>query len=105
MIYLVLFVHFIADFVLQTDKQARGKSSSFYWLTQHLMVYTICLLPFGWKYALINGAVHWVVDYCSSRGTSYFYKKGDTHNFFVVVGLDQLIHTSTLVATMPLIGW
>lgn len=105
MIYLVLLVHWIADFVLQTDKQAKGKSTSIYWLSKHLAVYTACLLPFGWKYALLNGSAHWVVDFFSSKASSYFYKKGQVHNFFVVVGFDQFLHVAILIYTMPLIAW
>lgn len=100
MIYLVIWTHFIADFILQSDKMAQGKSSSNKWLTMHILVYTLPLCLFGWKYALINGAAHWCVDYCTSRASSYMYKNNRIHDFFVVVGFDQAVHLSTLIYTM-----
>jgi len=105
MIYLVLIVHWIADFILQTDQMAINKSTSFKWLSSHVGVYTLALLPFGPSFALINGLTHFMVDYVTSKFTSYLWKKNDRHNFFVVVGLDQLLHTSILIITIPLIGW
>ena len=95
-------MHWFADFVLQTDKQAKNKSSSNYFLSMHLLTYTLAMLPLGVRYAVLNGLLHFVVDYCTSRATKHFYKKGDIHNFFVVVGLDQAIHMSCLVYLLPL---
>lgn len=101
-IILVLWVHWLADFVLQTDKMARGKSKSNKWLSIHIAVYTLPLLVFGWKFALFNGACHWVIDYFTSRMTSKLWAKQDVHNFFVVIGLDQALHTTLLVLSL---GW
>jgi len=103
MIFLVIWAHFFCDFVLQSDKMARGKSKSNKWLAIHIAVYTAPLMLFGWQFALVNGATHFVVDYFSSRASSYLWAKRDAHNFFVVIGADQAIHLSILVATMPLI--
>ena len=112
MIYLIIFSHFVADFVLQSDWMAKNKSKSWKALSLHISTYTIALsIPLMFAstikasllYALINGAVHFVVDAITSRMTSKLYAKGDVHNFFVVVGLDQAIHMSTLVATMEIL--
>lgn len=96
----VIWIHWIADFVLQSDKMARGKSSSLKWLSIHIAVYTLPLLIFGWKYALFNGAMHWIIDLFSSKATSYLWKKQDVHNFFVVIGLDQALHMTLLVLSL-----
>ena len=103
MLYAVIWVHFIADFMLQTDKMATNKSTSWKWLSSHVSVYMFSMMIFfGWEFAVINAAAHFVVDAITSRMTSYLWKKGDRHNFFVVIGLDQVIHTSILIATLPL---
>lgn len=103
MIYLVLVVHWIADFIAQTDWQAKNKSKNWKALSSHIFVYTLFLTPFGIKFALINGLSHFIIDFFTSRFTGYFFKKGDYHNGFVVVGLDQLLHTMILISTLQFI--
>lgn len=105
MIYLILIAHLVGDFFFQTDKMATNKSTSNKWLASHIMAYTSCLLPFGLTYALVNGLTHYAVDYVSSRFTSYYYKKGDRHKFFGVIGIDQTVHVMILIATIPLSMW
>jgi len=111
MIYLIIFSHWIADFIAQSDWMAKNKSKSWKALSFHILAYTGSLATLlslvhpetAWKYALINGAAHFVVDAITSRITAKLYAKGDVHNFFVVIGLDQAIHMSTLVATVPVL--
>lgn len=117
-ILLIIWAHFVADFILQNDKMAQNKSTSNIWLTNHIMVYSSAMLgimsPFVYfmdaanshvqllwllVWVAINGALHWITDWCSSRATSYLWQKGDRHNFFVVVGADQAIHLSTMIVT------
>lgn len=60
-------------------------------------------------FVLVNAALHFATDYFTSRWTSRLLKQWldgsmqdsrHVHNFFVVIGLDQLIHHVTLAATM-----
>lgn len=104
MIYAVLFTHFVADFMLQTDQMARGKSKSNKWLSLHILAYSAPFLIFGWQYALANGASHFAIDYCTSRLSSRMWQQQRTHDFFVVIGFDQFLHAAILIATMPLIN-
>lgn len=106
----LLAVHWFADFVLQTHWQASNKSKRIGALARHVGVYTFTLAVFSaiifgqnaaWVYFVaINGSLHFVTDYFTCRWSSRLFAKQDWHNFFVVVGLDQLIHQTTLAATM-----
>lgn len=96
---LIFFLHWIADFILQSDWMARNKSSSNKALALHAAVYSIPFLIIGFWYAVVNGILHSLVDYFTSRESSKRWQSGEVHNFFVVVGLDQFIHMCTLVVT------
>ena len=98
-ILVLVWVHFIADFIFQSDYVAKGKSSSNSILLYHVSLYSLPFYFFGWKFALINAALHFVVDWCTSRCTSYLWKKNERHWFFVVIGLDQALHMTCLFGT------
>jgi hypothetical protein len=95
----LVWIHFIADFLLQSDNMAINKSISNKWLTIHVFTYSLLFVMFGWKFWLITFVFHFVTDYITSRGTSYLWKKNERHWFFVLIGLDQAIHLTTLFLT------
>lgn len=97
MLVILVWLHFLADFVLQTDRMALNKSSSNLWLGLHAITYMLPFFMFGVLFALFNGAVHFAVDYITSRGTSRLWKKNERHWFFTLIGLDQAIHITTLI--------
>jgi len=101
----VLVIHWVADFIMQTDDMAKGKSSSNKWLLAHTGTYTLVMLAatLSPMYAVVNGIVHTIVDYITSRISSKLWAKGETHWFFVVIGFDQLVHVVTLIATYGLL--
>ena len=114
----LLVVHWVADFVLQTHWQAQNKSKNLNALGRHVGVYTIALLftvPFifpgdltthsarWFVFVVWNGLFHFATDFVTSRMSSRLYAKQDWHNFFVVIGFDQLVHQLTLAGTMILI--
>jgi hypothetical protein len=115
----ILVTHFIGDFVLQTDWMAQNKSKNWEALSAHVQAYgsalTLGLLPLfmivSFKagmigavfFLVINTLAHFATDAVTSRWTSALWAKGDRHNFFVVIGLDQLIHSLTLLITLRLI--
>lgn len=105
-IILIIFVHWIADFVLQSQKMSMNKSKSNYWLLIHVSIYSITWALVGviffifYKVALfvaITFICHFITDYFTSRCTSKLYKQGKYHNFFLVIGIDQFIHYSQLI--------
>ncbi len=119
MIYLVLFAHFVADFIFQKDEDAKNKSKSFMHLLNHILDYDFAftivlslgilllgkfsLMPIIY-YTLLNSAIHLVVDYFTSKASAHYWSKQEAHNFFVVIGFDQFLHAVTLVVTLPLLG-
>ena len=124
----IVFAHWFSDFVLQSGWMATNKSKNWLALGSHVATYTasLCftmmttgalLVPIVYDdapnaviYAMtprafylwvaINGVLHFVTDAITSRITSKLWVKGDMHNFFVVVGFDQLIHYTCLFATL-----
>jgi hypothetical protein len=110
-ILFLLAVHWFADFVLQTDWQAANKGKNLSALSQHVGVYTsalgissILLFPFSpmrWAtFTILNGSLHFITDFATSRVLAKRAKSDNPHGFFIIIGLDQLIHQITLVTTM-----
>lgn len=106
----LLAAHWAADFVLQTDWQAQNKSKSVVALASHVFTYTLamfgaCIIWFGMStmlvwFMVINALLHFITDYFTSRRTALLWKRQERHNFFAMVGFDQLIHQITLAGTM-----
>nr|CAB4128794.1 Bacteriophage phiKZ, Orf197 [uncultured Caudovirales phage] len=103
-IFLLIWLHFICDFILQTDRMAQHKSKSNRWLAVHIAAYSAPMLLLGWRFAAVNAVLHFATDWVSSRATSRLYAAGERHWFFVVIGADQAVHLSCLVATIPMIA-
>ena len=116
---LILLIHFLADFALQTHEQAqkKGQGKSFWnrWLAYHVGVYTLIwgvtfwFLPLQhgldniWTWLLFMlsiGVPHYVTDYLTSRIGKPFWESGDFHNGFVVVGFDQVVHYLCLLVVL-----
>jgi hypothetical protein len=109
-ILLLAAIHFVADFLLQSDWMAVNKSKSWSALAAHIYVYSctflLCLLrlthlsaPLVINFVMIAGVCHYVTDALTSRITSYLWAKEERHWFFVTIGFDQLLHTIQLVLT------
>jgi hypothetical protein len=106
----ILLIHWLADFALQTHKQAINKSTDWVYLTFHVATYSLCWLLAGyalfgvWSTAIaifnITFISHWITDYCTSRIGKLFWDKKDLHNGFVIVGFDQILHLIQLYYTI-----
>jgi isoprenylcysteine carboxyl methyltransferase (ICMT) family protein YpbQ len=112
---LFIYAHYVCDFICQTNAMALGKSKSNFWLTMHVITYMAAfILPASmifWMFApgvsfavvcywvALNGCLHWITDYYTSRWSSSYFSVLDYHNGFNVVGLDQCIHYTCLLLT------
>ena len=100
-ILFVLFVHFVFDFMLQTDEMAINKSKSFGWLGIHSIAYAFWGIPISLIYGIPMFVVylfitHFCIDGITSRITSYLWKNEKRHWFFVTIGFDQFLHYATI---------
>lgn len=102
-ILIIVWLHWVADFVFQSDKIALNKSENVLFLGMHSAIYALpFLLLFGIEYCLFNFSAHFIIDFISSRITKYYWLKENRHAFFVTIGLDQAIHLTILIVSL---GW
>lgn len=99
-IIIVIWLHFIGDFILQTNKMALNKSSLNTTLMFHCFIYSLPLLWFGIEFAIVNMVFHFIIDVVTSRINSKLYKFKDLHWFFVGIGIDQAIHLTVLISML-----
>jgi hypothetical protein len=109
----MLVIHFLADFGLQTDEQAKGKSTRRYHLFNHCAVYSAIwflasyVLLNDWVNSFVFAAItfgfHFITDLFTSRIGKMYWDEADYHNGFVVVGFDQVLHYIQLYYTLVLI--
>jgi len=114
-IIVLLCVHFLADFILQTRVVADNKGKDIRYLMLHGAHYTATWLVFltpvmilgfnGLKaydilfFGVFNGGLHVMVDFITSKFTSKFYARKNYSAFFNVIGFDQFIHAATIILT------
>lgn len=123
---LLLALHFLGDFILQSDWMALGKSKRFEVLLAHCFVYSLCFVNlYGVRFFLLTFLLHLGVDFCTSRLTSRLWFidlkeiRSETkfpwkycanvnmrkrHWFFVAIGADQLLHFVCLAGTLKFLG-
>lgn len=121
--FIIICIHWFADFVCQTDWQAKNKSSNNKALLEHTFHYSLVwyavmvvfavwgnhfhgpsIDQLGWKplmllFPIATFVCHTIQDYFTSRLNTYLWKKGDVHNFFVSIGFDQVLHYAQLIFT------
>ncbi len=114
-VLIILFVHWVGDFVIQTDQQAKDKSSKMSALLSHTFTYSIMFFWVAVPLALyytepkwllfmpITFIAHTITDYYTSRVNKQLYEAGKSHEFFVSIGFDQLLHFAQLLITYQLL--
>ena len=104
-----LIAHYFGDFVFQTHWMALNKSSSMRALTAHVLTYSLTIFAVwgiinyfeanfkeGVYLFFITAVTHFITDYFTSRVNSKLWNREKWHEFFLVLGFDQLIHQATL---------
>lgn len=120
----MLFVHWVADFVCQTDKMAKGKSSSIVDLSKHIISYAVVFtvgtfltalvladnvhndwlfkegFPAFWGFVFINVGSHFFVDFITSRASKLEFERGNTGTAFKIIGFDQFLHIAIMAISL-----
>lgn len=109
---LILLIHFLADFALQTDYQAKNKYKWDVELAQHAGTYSLCWVFGSYVilqdvgiavvFGIITFVAHFITDGITSNISKKYFDKGDYHNGFVVIGADQVLHYIQLYLTFKL---
>jgi hypothetical protein len=107
----LLCAHYLGDFVLQTNNMAKNKSKSFFVLFVHVLVWSTVILiasllalPISYRlcfiFVTINFGLHFAIDAVTSRWMAAILFVGKRHEFFMLLGLDQLMHQLCLLVTL-----
>jgi len=110
---ILIIIHALADFFLQGSKLSKLKTVKIPYLLEHVGIYTlvfIVLSPLtlcltflqGLMYSLINGVLHFVVDYFTGIFKRKYWESNES-NFVAVMGLDHTVHILTLIITYYLL--
>ena len=127
-IFVVLFGHWLSDFVLQKNKQKPTRSKKLRdkieKLLKHLLPHTLiysCILTvfigglyllnvFGqhciWNigiFFIVTYITHFITDFTVTMINQEYLRKNKRHQYFVSIGLDQLIHYFILFLSIQII--
>ena len=119
----IILLHWIADFVLQSHEDAVGKYKSIKHLLNHTISYSIVMwlgivtitsrianIPLHSKWIdgiflfwLITLVTHTLIDYFTSKWSHKLFKQKKYHEFFTLLGFDQVLHSFQLFITYRLL--
>ncbi len=114
-IFVIIIVHWIADFIMQDEKWALGKSKNLNDLLAHTSLYSllwfipmIFLIGVNWKVSVFVGTTficHTITDYFTSRSVSKKFVNKEYGSAipnlggFTIIGFDQVLHYIQLFLT------
>lgn len=129
-IFAIIFIHWIADFIMQDEKWALGKSKNWSDLLNHTATYSfiwffaitimlssmaeivldaLLIIPVAFLFMFITFIFHTATDYITSRIVSKKFAEGKygsaIPNFgaFTIIGFDQVLHYVQLFLTYYLL--
>lgn len=119
LLILILVTHWVGDFVLQTDDQAKNKSTDLGYLLEHTASYSLLWILSSFfmfedadyitkwlKMGLFVGItflIHTLTDYFTSKLNKKLWDNKQVHYFFVSIGFDQILHYLQLTLTYLLL--
>ena len=118
-IFLIIIIHWIADFVFQAEKWALGKSKALKPLLMHTFTYSsiwyVAILIYShdlnssmW-FMIITFVAHTITDYFTSKFVSKKFERKEfgspIPNFggFTYIGFDQVLHYVQLILTYKIL--
>ena len=110
---IMLFLHFLSDFIFQSREMAENKSKDVKVLFKHCFTIFLVFSLFGIEFALYNAVIHFFIDatiwniykLTVKLRNKERTKKDLTNNFeywkdsifYDFIGLDQMLHIATLI--------
>ena len=95
----LMLVHFVSDFLMQSNYMAVNKSKNIDVLNLHSFVYALPFFVFlNIPFVSYLYATHFFIDLVTSKITSYLWNKEERHYFFCVIGADQFLHFLVILA-------
>lgn len=116
-IFIIIFTHWVADFILQDEKWALGKSKNLNDLLCHTIVYSgFWFLPMLYLIGLESSLMFVCITFLFHTLTDYFTSKIVSKKFannhygsqipnlgaFTIIGFDQVLHYIQLFLTLQL---
>jgi hypothetical protein len=125
--FLIIVIHYFADFIMQDEKWATNKSKSNLALLSHVTTYSLIWLVMSFVlfahvvpgksnyvlpalvFASVTFVTHFCTDWITSRITSKMFAEGKygsslpNWGAFSVIGLDQVLHYAQLFLTFDII--
>lgn len=98
-IILLIWTHTIFDVVWQPDIITENKNESNRFLLKHVIIYSTPFAFFGIWYAIVNGILHFIVDWVTSRVASALWEHQKVHLYFIARVIDHAFHFSCLFIT------
>lgn len=105
----IILMHAFGDFFMQGRRLSRLKALELPYLFVHTAIYTSVFIVFspillgltfieGLFYSLINGILHFMIDYATGHFKVKFLKK-DESKYISTIGFDHTIHVLILILT------
>ena len=116
--YYLILLHFIADFICQSNMSITARGKDFWWLLVHIVAYTLTLFSgmmlgvlfmgfsagMTFKFVSLLAVIHFFADYILGKISSHLWETKRHRWAFVIMGAEQFIHIILLICIFQLIN-